>query len=73
MERRALWATVHGVAKSWTRQSDFTHRILLALTLYQAFLLFFYYFSSFEAYWSVILYNVLYWNLSVTFFMIKLG
>ena len=24
MDRRAWWATVHGVAKSWTRLSDFT-------------------------------------------------
>ena len=25
MDRRAWWATVHRVAKSWTRLSDFTH------------------------------------------------
>ena len=25
MDRGAWWATVHGVAKSWTRLSDFTH------------------------------------------------
>jgi len=24
MDREALWATVHGVAESWTRRSDFT-------------------------------------------------
>ena len=24
MDRRAWWAAVHGVAKSWTRLSDFT-------------------------------------------------
>ena len=24
MDRGALWATVHGVAKSWTRLSDIT-------------------------------------------------
>ena len=24
MDRRAWWATVHGIAKSWTRLSDFT-------------------------------------------------
>ena len=24
MDREAWWATVHGVAKSWTRRSDFT-------------------------------------------------
>ena len=24
-DRGAWWATVHGVAKSWTRLSDFTH------------------------------------------------
>ena len=24
MDRGAWWATVHGVAKSWTRRSDFT-------------------------------------------------
>ena len=27
----AWWATVHGVAKSWTRQSDFTFHFLLVL------------------------------------------
>ena len=25
MDGGAWWATVHGVAKSWTRLSDFTH------------------------------------------------
>ena len=25
MDRGACWATVHGVAKSWTRLSDFTY------------------------------------------------
>ena len=25
MDQGAWWATVHGVAKSWTRLSDFTH------------------------------------------------
>ena len=25
MDRGAWWATVHGVAKSWTQLSDFTH------------------------------------------------
>ena len=25
MDRGAWWATAHGVAKSWTRLSDFTH------------------------------------------------
>ena len=25
MDRRAWWATAHGVAKSWTRLSDFTY------------------------------------------------
>jgi len=25
MDGRAWWATVHGVAKSWTQLSDFTH------------------------------------------------
>ena len=25
MDREAWWATVHGVAKSWTRLSDFTY------------------------------------------------
>ena len=25
MHRGAWWATVHGVAKNWTRLSDFTH------------------------------------------------
>ena len=29
MERGAWRATVHGVAKSWTRLSDFTHNISL--------------------------------------------
>ena len=27
MDRGAWWATVHGVAKSWTRLSDFTHSL----------------------------------------------
>ena len=25
MDREAWWATVHGVTKSWTQLSDFTH------------------------------------------------
>ena len=25
MDRGAWWATVHGVSKSWTRLSDYTH------------------------------------------------
>ena len=25
MDKRAWWATVHGVAKSWTRLSDWSH------------------------------------------------
>ena len=29
MDQGAWWATVHGVAKSWTRLSDFTHFIQL--------------------------------------------
>ena len=41
MDREAWHVAVHGVTKSQTQQSDFTHRILLALTLYQAFLLFY--------------------------------
>ena len=28
MDRGAWWATVHGVAKSWTQLSDFTFTIL---------------------------------------------
>ena len=28
MDRGAWWATVHGVAKSWTRLSDFTYHLL---------------------------------------------
>ena len=28
MDRGAWWATVHGVAKSWTRLSDFTHSLM---------------------------------------------
>ena len=27
MDGVALWAAVHGVAKSWTRLSDFTHSL----------------------------------------------
>ena len=27
MDREAWWATVHGVAKSWTQLSDLTHSI----------------------------------------------
>jgi len=30
MDRGVWWATVHGVAKSRTRQSDFTHTDMLA-------------------------------------------
>ena len=29
MDRGAWWATVHGVAKSWTRLSDFTHSLCI--------------------------------------------
>ena len=31
MDGGAWWATVHGVAKSWTRLSDFTFTMLLLL------------------------------------------
>ena len=27
MDGRARWATVHGVTKSWTQLSDFTHSL----------------------------------------------
>ena len=29
MDGRAWWATIHGVTKSWTRLSDFTHTSLI--------------------------------------------
>ena len=31
MDRGAWWATVHGVAESWTRLSDFTHSLTHSL------------------------------------------
>jgi len=33
MDGRAWWATVHGVAKSWTRLSDFTHSLTITENL----------------------------------------
>ena len=39
MDRGAWWATVHGVAKSRTRLSDFTHFTLVPCTILQTFTL----------------------------------
>ena len=33
MDGEAWYATVHGVAKSWTRLSNFTHSLTLSLYL----------------------------------------
>ena len=33
MDGEAWWATVHGVAKSWTRLSDFTFFLILEITI----------------------------------------
>ena len=33
MDGGAWWATVHGVAKSWTRLSDFTFNLNLKMTI----------------------------------------
>ena len=33
MDRGAWWATVHGVAKSWTRLSNFTFTFTLVISL----------------------------------------
>ena len=33
MDREAWWATVHGVAKSWTRLSDFTYLLMRKIFL----------------------------------------
>ena len=35
MDGGAWWATVHGVAKSWTRLSDFTHSLTILKTIVQ--------------------------------------
>ena len=32
MEREACWATVHGVAKSWTRLGTHTQKVKLGLS-----------------------------------------
>ena len=42
MDRGACWATVHGVAKSWTRLSDFTSLHLLIDTQDKSLLFFFF-------------------------------
>ena len=34
MDRGAWWTTVHGVAKSWTRLSDFTFSLSFFLQIY---------------------------------------
>ena len=51
MEGGAWWAAVHGVAKSWTRLSDFTslHFIVLLICCWvqlSYILLFFFFFTS---------------------------
>ena len=33
MDGRAWWAIVHGVSKSWSRLSDFTHSLMTTLFL----------------------------------------
>ena len=39
MDGGAWWATVHGVAKSWTRLSDFTHSLIHSHIVYYAVLI----------------------------------
>ena len=38
MDRGAWWATIHGVAKSWTRLSDF-HTLIIIIMHYMIILL----------------------------------
>ena len=54
MDRGAWWATVHGVAKSRTQLSDFTHTLMLFLHL-----CFFFFFFNF--YFCFFYFTILYW------------
>ena len=57
MERRAWWAKVHGVAKSWTRLSDLAAAAAVAAAAILSFIFLFFWFETKRVYCSVVFKN----------------